>query len=268
MSPSSTPVGVTRLLTLAALSVTPCTSALVPISIIQPGPGVSTTTTTITVTKNFPVLPTPLPNSTVIIPVSDDGPPSDASVNNSTLRIVDDDPVYKYAGCWTDTSEFPGGAHALDGPSQTLSTSMTVAKCIKFCSTAKNPNNKNPSDNSKSQGQNQTEGWPIAAVEHSQECYCGSAISRHSFNLRDSVCDTPCSGSNTTACGGNLALSVYNVTVKEDNPGDGDEPLPEPPHNKDGDSNDDAEKDEAVLQAVGVGILVVAMSLAIGAGLL
>ncbi|KAI1767568.1 hypothetical protein GGR53DRAFT_481606 [Hypoxylon sp. FL1150] len=270
MAPLSTSVS---LITMAALSLTPYTSALVPAPVPSQVTVISTSTSIdTTTTKKFPVMPSPLPNSTVIIPVTDEPAGAGASTPNATtLRIVDDDPVYKYVGCWTDTSEFPGASHALDGPAQTLATAMTVGRCIKFCSSAKKPGGKG-----NVKGGGSSTGWPVAALEHSRDCYCGSAVGRRSFNLKDSVCDAPCAGSNTTACGGNLALSVYNATAEEEKkPADGPPPLPETPHGSDGkhdsDGNggngDDDKKDEAVLQAVGMGVLVVALSVAVGVGL-
>ncbi|KAI1774018.1 hypothetical protein F4818DRAFT_88904 [Hypoxylon cercidicola] len=251
MAPFGTAVGLTSVFTLGAI---PLLGSLPPL-VLADSPELVTTTVTSTITTKFPAA-TAVPNSTHVGPVSADE--AEGAVRNGTLHIVDDDPVYKYAGCWTDTTEFPGQAHAFDGPSLNLARAMTVPKCIKYCETAKNPG----------RGPNGV-GWSFAAIEFAHECYCGSALSRHSFHLPDSVCDTPCAGSNKTACGGNLALSVYNVTQKEDKPGDGGQGNGD----KSGDDGsrsgeDNAPKDEAILQAVGVGVLVFAVTLAIGAGLL
>ncbi|XXG93896.1 Mitochondrial intermediate peptidase [Hypoxylon texense] len=261
MSPHGTPVGLTSLLTLAAIPLVSCTPGLGhhPTSSQELVPQIITKTIVTTITTSVPV-PTAISNSTYSNhPVTTDE--VDDNIRNGTLHIVDDDPVYKYAGCWTDTTELPGQPHALDGPNLNLARAMTVPKCIKYCETAKNPA-KGPGG----------VGWPVAAIEFSRECYCGSAISKHSFHLHDNVCDTPCAGSNATACGGNLALSVYNVTQKDDGSdddgGNGD-------GGNAGDSTgsgnengqDGAPEGEAVIQAVGLGVLVLALTLAVGVGL-
>lgn len=185
--------------------------------------------------------------------------PRQNPVGSSNLSIVDEDPVYKYAGCWSDTTEFPGQHRALDGPYLNLAGSMTVARCIKFCATARN---------SKKGGT----GWQYAAVEYARECYCGNTLSPHSYHLMDPVCDTPCGGANTTACGGSLALSVYNVTKKDEG---GDHPPPggngnNGNHEENGNApgDQDTPEDEAVLQAVGMGVLAVAVAFAVGYGIL
>ncbi|KAI4860946.1 hypothetical protein F4820DRAFT_85452 [Hypoxylon rubiginosum] len=263
MAPHSTPVGFASLFTLAAIPLLSCTPSLVHASSTQASsththgvvPEMTTKTFITTITTKMPVPTTAIGNSTYNSPAATDDVDSD-SLRNGTLHIVDDDPVYKYAGCWTDTTELPGQPHALDGPYLNLARAMTVPKCIKYCETAKNPA-KGPGG----------VGWPVAAIEFSRECYCGSGISKHSFHLHDGVCDTPCAGSNVTACGGNLALSVYNVTQKDDNPGDGGSGDNDG-NTGSGNGQDNAPEDEAVLQAVGMGVLVLALTLAVGAGLL
>ncbi|KAI5861764.1 hypothetical protein GGS23DRAFT_574822 [Durotheca rogersii] len=76
---------------------------------------------------------------------------------------------------------------------------LTVPMCLNFCYTARRLNGS-------------SRGFRYAGVEWSHECWCSDELSHSSISLADSACQHPCEGDNRTACGGPLALSVYNLT--------------------------------------------------------
>ncbi|KAI1642045.1 uncharacterized protein F4817DRAFT_363302 [Daldinia loculata] len=194
-------------------------------------------------------------NNTLIVEADAPNPsPSPSASPRPELRIIDEDPVYKYVGCWSEVTLLNPDVHALDGPFLTAPGLMNVHVCVDFCRRASNKNK-----------QNQT-GYHYAGLEFAYQCWCGDNLSKHSYHLVDDVCDLPCDGANTTACGGHLAMTLYNITEKK-TPGDnngfsgngsnaGTGNQPEAPH------------DQAALQAVGVGILVLAVTFALGWGCL
>lgn len=171
---------------------------------------------------------------------------------NSSLRIVDDDSLFHYAGCWTETTPLPDSRRALDGPFMSLAGSLTVPICLHFCGTARN----------RFTGER---GYRFGGLEHAQECWCGDSLSNRSYHLSDSACSTPCDGSNTTACGGNLAISLYQQKDNDNEGSDGNGDVHGP---GDDDDNDSRPADEAVIQAVGVGLLVLTVTFALGLGCL
>ncbi|ODO08374.1 hypothetical protein L198_00099 [Cryptococcus wingfieldii CBS 7118] len=76
---------------------------------------------------------------------------------------------------------------ALTGSSYS-SADMTLAKCSSYCT---------------------SEGYGIAGVEYSSECYCGNQLNNGaSLTLSSSACTMACSGDSTTMCGGSGALSI------------------------------------------------------------
>ncbi|KAI1660221.1 hypothetical protein F4813DRAFT_401186 [Daldinia decipiens] len=233
-------------------------------------------------------------NNTLIVEADAPNPsPSPSASPRPELRIIDEDPVYKYVGCWSEVTLLNPDVHALDGPFLTAPGLMNVHVCVDFCRRASNKNK-----------QNQT-GYHYAGLEFAYQCWCGDNLSKHSYHLIDDVCDLPfspifppfpgyqwsrkflhiiqlietllapvnmpeyttlCDGANTTVCGGHLAMTLYNITEKN-TPGDnngfggngsnaGTGTQPEAPH------------DQAALQAVGMGILVLAVTFALGWGCL
>ncbi|KAI1374046.1 hypothetical protein F4677DRAFT_426971 [Hypoxylon crocopeplum] len=201
----------------------------------------------------FPSYTTPFPYNLTngTFSTTDELPPPTAS----NLTIVDNDPLFEYVGCWTETTPLPEQRRALDGPYMNLRGFLTVPLCLHFCGTAHN-------------GGTGGRGFKFGGLEHAQECWCGDNFSNHSYHLVDDVCDAPCDGANATACGGNLAITLYRVRGKNEtddggHPGDG--------HGGDSPSDGDdpnAPGDEAVVQAVGVGVLALAVTFALGWGCL
>ncbi|KAI0148153.1 WSC domain-containing protein [Hypoxylon sp. NC0597] len=162
------------------------------------------------------------------------------------LRIIDDDPFYKYVGCWSETAPMEPNLPALDGPYLTMPGLMRVEPCLEYCGFAKN------------RFDPEKKGYRYAGLEFAQECWCGDTLSDRSVRLEDSACNVPCDGANTTACGGHLAITLYARKPGagdgdgggdgDGNPGDG---IPNPPG------------DEAALRVVGVGFLVLAVNFAL-----
>ncbi|KAI1103317.1 hypothetical protein F4804DRAFT_333408 [Jackrogersella minutella] len=233
MAPHTTTTGVISLLMLLAM--TPLTqSQTLPAPFTSaPLPLETNDTTTLNETS-------PTPRSGPI-----DQPPEG-------LRIVDDDAVYKYVGCWSETTAIPPNSRALDGPYMTVPGLMQVKPCLEYCGFATN------------RFHPERKGYQYAGLEFSRECWCGDNLSIHSYHLMDYACDTACDGDNTTVCGGHLALTLYNATHPKHGDGDG----------RPGDGEGDAPggnqppSDEAVAQAVGVGLLVLAVTFAFGFGFL
>ena len=123
------------------------------------------------------------------------------STSSTNLTIVDGTASkYIYAGCWNETSALPGttGLRALDGASENLPGEMTAEKCLDFCAQTRS-----------------SRPYRLAGLEYSRECWCGDELNPLSERLEDSACDTRCDVADTTACGGALRLSVYNLTAAD-----------------------------------------------------
>jgi glucan endo-1,3-alpha-glucosidase len=86
-------------------------------------------------------------------------------------------------GCFQDTP-----SRILAGIS-TTSSSLTPESCLTFC------------------GSN---GYSIAGVEFSDQCYCGDTLFL-STQTSSSSCAMPCSGDDSQICGGAYLLNVYTV---------------------------------------------------------
>ncbi|KAI1412635.1 WSC domain-containing protein [Hypoxylon sp. FL1857] len=161
------------------------------------------------------------------------------------LHVIDDDPVYRYAGCWSETTPLPTHTRALDGPHLTVPGLMRVQPCLDYCGFARNKFS--PDER----------GYRYAGLEFAQECWCGDTLSNYSSHLVDSACDVPCDGANTTVCGGHLAITLYDSNKHKHKhkhkSGHGEVPTPDPPN---------PPNDEAALKAVGVGILMLAVTFA------
>ncbi|KAI1142775.1 WSC domain-containing protein [Hypoxylon sp. FL0543] len=170
---------------------------------------------------------------------------------SNNLQIVDNDSVFRYAGCWSETVAVPPNVRALDGPYLVMPGLMTVKPCLEYCGFARNkfdPDKK---------------GYRYAGLELSRECWCGDTLSNHSFQLVDSGCDAPCDGANTTVCGGLSAITLYESSKRtpvcggEDGNGTyGDKPIP-------------PENEAALQQAVGFGaVLMLAVTFTFAWGFL
>ena len=118
----------------------------------------------------------------------------------SILSIFNSSTNYIYHGCWTETTELANTTQqrALDGDGLDaqlqLPGTMAVSLCLDHCA-------RNAASSS----------FAYAGLEYSRECWCADDLSPLSTRLPDAECDTPCDGDVTTACGGALRLSVYEL---------------------------------------------------------
>ena len=116
----------------------------------------------------------------------------------SSLTIFNSsDATYYYYGCWNETTELLNTTQlrALDdGISVQLPGSMTVPLCLDYCA------------------HNTSTQYKYAGLEYSRECWCAGDLNPLSARLPDSQCDNTCDGDTTTACGGPLRLSVYELS--------------------------------------------------------
>ncbi|KAH9946755.1 hypothetical protein B0H21DRAFT_388973 [Amylocystis lapponica] len=55
-------------------------------------------------------------------------------------------------------------------------------------------------------------GYPLAGVEYSTQCYCGTAFENGGAPISLSSCNMACQGNSSEFCGGPNALDVYNYT--------------------------------------------------------
>ncbi|ODN97968.1 hypothetical protein I350_07605 [Cryptococcus amylolentus CBS 6273] len=115
-------------------------------------------------------------------------------VNTTAIASLNDDltaGIVTLPTNWSvpSTSCIPeaSSGRALTGSSYT-SSDMTLATCASYCT---------------------SEGYGIAGVEYSTECYCGNMLSNGvSLNDSSSSCTMTCGGDGTTFCGGSGALSI------------------------------------------------------------
>ncbi|KIW65578.1 hypothetical protein PV04_07824 [Phialophora macrospora] len=90
-----------------------------------------------------------------------------------------------YLGCAAEATQ-----GRLLAASSTTSPGMSISACLAFCG-ARN--------------------LPLAGLEYSQECYCGTSLAAATlFNATG--CTMPCAGDPQSTCGGRSRLSVYNNT--------------------------------------------------------
>ncbi|KAI2618496.1 hypothetical protein GGR54DRAFT_605833 [Hypoxylon sp. NC1633] len=211
------------------------------------------TNTTIVPVTNVPVANVPVTNVSTVIGPELYNDTTVAATHAKNLTIVDEDPMYRYYGCYSETSAYSEVQRALQGPSMNVQGHMTVPICLHFCGTVHNV-------------ETGERGYSWAGLEFAQECWCGDHLSTHSYHIIDAVCDIPCAGDNKTACGGNLALTLYKIRSKDTSDGNG---------GNGGDANSggnpssgDQTEGEAMIQAVGVGLLVLTLTFALGFGFL
>ncbi|KAI0136605.1 WSC domain-containing protein [Xylariales sp. AK1849] len=124
-----------------------------------------------------------------------------AAANSAVdLAIYNSSSTYHYVGCYNETTDIPGteDRRALDGGiSEDLTGVMTVSACLDFCA------------------KNQSTSYKYAGLEYSRQCWCANRLSSLSVQLDDADCDLACDGNKTSACGGALRLSLYNLTTGE-----------------------------------------------------
>ncbi|XP_048734636.2 uncharacterized protein LOC125650402 [Ostrea edulis] len=87
-----------------------------------------------------------------------------------------------YVGCYVDQRK------RTFSKKLTISKTMTVEKCEKFCVKA---------------------GTKYYGLEYGKECFCGNKLSK---KKADSDCSKPCTGDREQACGGTWRLAVYKNT--------------------------------------------------------
>ncbi|KAJ4172166.1 hypothetical protein NW754_002354 [Fusarium falciforme] len=111
---------------------------------------------------------------------------------------------WAYQGCYIDP---PGRAMA--GAPGSPSSSMTPQRCIATCV---------------------ANGFKVAGLEYSEECFCGNALNNAASKTAESECNMPCAGDSSQMCGAGNRLSLYSdgefpiwpipVAKDEDLPGD------------------------------------------------
>jgi len=101
------------------------------------------------------------------------------SATNSSSSMPDD-----YQGCYSDLTN---GVRAL--PKQASVSNNTAESCSAACTAL---------------------GYPVAGMEYSQECWCGSQFSYGTLQMLDTDCSMPCPGNSSQYCGAGKRLSVYS----------------------------------------------------------
>lgn len=118
------------------------------------------------------------------------GGSSRLSVFNNTAYVYPSAPPrvgnYALQGCYKEATV----GRLFPGPMYTNSTGMTLESCTTFCA---------------AQGANGV----YAAVEYSQECYCGATLPASAVNATLSSCNMLCKGNNKEYCGAGGFLDVY-----------------------------------------------------------
>jgi hypothetical protein len=103
-----------------------------------------------------------------------------ATVTPPTIPTV---AQYLYQGCFQDSV-----ARVLDAKLMQAWPDMSIENCAAFC-----------------------EGYEFFGAEYGQECYCGNTFANPTNMLMESNCDTVCEDDETELCGGNWALSIYQL---------------------------------------------------------
>ncbi|KAL4936958.1 hypothetical protein BDV06DRAFT_203905, partial [Aspergillus oleicola] len=95
---------------------------------------------------------------------------------------------WKWLGCTRDNVN---GERVLDASSSS-GDDMTVQKCINTC---------------------QKDGYTIAGLEYSRECYCGNSVQEDKMPKAEPMgkCLSPCSGDESQNCGGYAYIGLYQA---------------------------------------------------------
>ncbi|OCT50818.1 WSC domain-containing protein [Cladophialophora carrionii] len=110
----------------------------------------------------------------------------------TTLTVPNNGGTATYAGCYLEGV----GSRALQGPSFSNTTGMTLEMCAAFCSQSQSA---------------------FFATEYSQECYCGNSTMTATTSQSD--CSFSCKGDNTELCGAGSRLSVWSLDKYKANAG-------------------------------------------------
>ncbi|KAF2083635.1 hypothetical protein K490DRAFT_22228, partial [Saccharata proteae CBS 121410] len=118
----------------------------------------------------------------------------------STLSASPGNDAYTYVGCYNETTGYASGGNvrALSGGILNATTSLTPSLCLSICS------------GSSSSTSNHR--YQYAGLEYGSECWCADYLDVLSTRLGNGSCDVECGGEVGTACGGALAISLYNGT--------------------------------------------------------
>lgn len=106
-------------------------------------------------------------------------PTPSSSVNASSIF------PFVYEGCYTDNS---ANGRALQYQQPDNST-LTVESCIALCS---------------------SQGYSIAGMEYSQQCFCDNYIRNSPSRVDDSQCNMACAGNSGEMCGAGSIVSLYS----------------------------------------------------------
>ncbi|KAK7989480.1 hypothetical protein PG989_009795 [Apiospora arundinis] len=114
----------------------------------------------------------------------------DTTFPDITAKTTD---VYTPLGCYTDNAD----ARPVFFRQDSLNTSsLTTKACLQSCLSG---------------------GFPYAATEFGQECYCGVVLGSGIFTVSSSECNMPCNGNAEEMCGGPSRQSVYHARELECN---------------------------------------------------
>src|SRR5256714_5767278 len=117
--------------------------------------------------------------STPSITNSSPSPPTTIGTSTPSVSAT---ATWAYAGCAADKA-----SRVLTG-SSTTSPTMTTSLCQSFCLSS---------------------AYPLAGLEYSSQCFCGSSLAS---NTSSTSCSMACAGNSSQICGGPYALSLYSYT--------------------------------------------------------
>jgi WSC domain len=106
---------------------------------------------------------------------------STASTSTASSAAATSSSPWTYYGCANETA-----GRALSSAA-TAAPDMTIEKCQSFCL---------------------SQSLPVAGVEYSTECFCGTGLNPGS-TVNQTGCSMPCGGNSAQTCGGPSRLSVY-----------------------------------------------------------
>ncbi|KAL5436596.1 hypothetical protein PMIN06_010796 [Paraphaeosphaeria minitans] len=114
---------------------------------------------------------------------------SESTVTGVPAALPND---WNYKGCWTDNANGRVFANQLPDAND-----MTVERCIGNCT---------------------ANGFGVAGIEYSYQCFCGNYLMNGAAMTSQSECNTACAGNASEFCGAGNRLSVYsnstaNLTV-------------------------------------------------------
>ncbi|KAI1477725.1 WSC-domain-containing protein [Daldinia eschscholtzii] len=137
---------------------------------------------------------TPGPERAVQLICPDDKPTINAVVDEGSNTMFTpsvgqklDDSTFAFAGCAADS----GTSRTLRGYS-TTGNNMTIEYCTSVC---------------------ESQGYPLAGLEYSRECYCGSSLGSIFITDCSATSQMICAGNATEWCGAPNLLAIWNNTA-------------------------------------------------------